>query len=256
MLHLIKRHPWAVTARFEWVLALVFVVPEETARRLMLPGLEPDLYEGHGFVAAAFVQTRQLRPAWLPRFLAQDFFLAGMRVFARGRLVDGRRVRGLRILGSATDSWRMKWADSVLSHYRYEKIRVDVRRSENELALQACDRDGLTTVKWRADLTPAGHPPPGSPFPDLRVARRYAGPMPFTFSYEPETDSLIVVEGARQSWTPRAVQVEIDALRFFTGPPFAAPGCLPPLANAFFIEQVDYHWKPGLLAPAHFSDEP
>ncbi len=251
MLHLLKRHPWAVTARFEWVLALVFAVPEETARALMLPGLEPDLYEGQGFVAAAFVQTRKLRPAWMPRWLAQDFFLAGMRVFARARLADGRWVRGLRILGSATDSWRMKLADSVLSHYRYEKIRVVARRADSLLELAAFDRDGTAAVKLRADLTPADSPPPDSPFPDLRTARQFAGPMPFTFSYEPETDSLIVVEGARQSWTPRPVRVEVETLRFFTGPPFAAPGCLPPLANAFFIEQVDYHWKPGVLAPAH-----
>lgn len=251
MRHLLKRHPWAVTARFEWVLALVFAVPEATARTLMLPGLEPDLHEGHGFVAAAFVQTRKLRPAWLPRFLAQDFFLAGMRVFARGRLADGRWVRGLRILGSATDSWRMKWADSLLSHYRYQKIRVAVRRADDLLEMETFDRNGAATVKLRADLTPAEQPPSGSPFPDLRTARRFAGPMPFTFSYEPETDSLIVVEGARQSWTPRPVRVELATLRFFTGPPFAEPDCLPPLANAFFIEQVDYHWKPGVFAPAH-----
>lgn len=253
MMHLLKRHPWAVTAHFDWVLALVFAVPKETAQALMLPGLEADLYGDTGFVAAAFVQTRKLRPSWLPPFMAQDFFLAGMRVFARGRLPDGRNVRGLRILGSATDSWRMKIADSLLSHYQYEKIKITTRRSEPHLEMSAWDSKGALSIKFLADLTPTDHPPPGSPFPDLKAARRFAGPMPFTFTYEEETDSLIVVEGARQSWVPRPVQVEIETLRFFTGPPFAAPGCLPRLANAFYIEKVDYHWKPGVLVPAHLS---
>ncbi len=254
MMHLLKRHPWVVTAHFDWVLALVFAVPKETAQALMLPGLEPDLHGDSGFVAAAFVQTRKLRPAWLPPFLAQDFFLAGMRVFARGHLPDGRNVRGLRILGSSTDSYRMKWADSLLSHYRYEKIRITTFRSESHLEMSAWDSTGVPTIKFRADLTPADHPPPGSPFADLKTARRFAGPMPFTFTYEAETDSLIIVEGARQSWVPRPVQVEVETLRFFTGPPFAALGALPTLANAFYIEDVDYHWKPGILAPAHFSN--
>ncbi len=220
----------------------------------MLPGLEPDLQGDTGFVAAAFVQTRKLRPSWLPHFLAQDFFLAGMRVFARGHLPDGRNVRGLRILGSATDSWRMKFADALLSHYQYEKIRVQARRSNECLELSAADASGIPCIKFRANLTPAERPPTGSPFADLKTARRFAGPMPFTFSYEEETGSLIVVEGARQSWVPRPVQVEIETLRFFTGPPFAPSGCLPQLANAFYIEKVDYHWKPGVLVPAHLTE--
>lgn len=256
MLHHLKRHPWAVRAHFDWVLAVVFAVPESTAKALMLPGLEPDLYEGQGFVALTLVQAKKLRPSWLPSWLAQDFFLAGMRVFARGQLADGRSVRGLRVLGSATDSWRMKWADSILSHYHYDKIALDCLKTKHELKLTTRDQRGEVSIQLEANLTPAVSPPKGSPFPDLRTARRFAGPMPFTFAYEEPTDSLIVVEGARQSWVPRPVQVEVECLRFFTGPPFAEPGCLPPLANAFYIENVDYHWKPGVLTPAHLSAKP
>ena len=253
MLHYLKRHPWAVRAHFDWVLALVFAIPERTAWELMLPGLEPDLYEGQGLVAAALVKAKRLRPDWMPACLAQDFFLAGMRVFARGQLADGRVVRGLRVLGSATDSWRMKWADSLLSHYHYDKISLDCLKTDQHLKLTTRDRQGEIQLRLAADLRPADRPPAGSPFPDLRTARRFAGPMPFTFAYEEVTDSLIVVEGARQSWVPRPVQVEVDCLRFFTGPPFAEPGALPRLANAFYIEKVDYHWKPGVLTPAHLS---
>ncbi len=251
MLHLLKRHPWPVTAHFDWSLALVFAVPQEVAWGLMPPGLEPDLWGDWGFVAAALVQTRRLLPAWAPGWMAQDFFLAGYRVFARARLPDGRRVRGLRILGSDTDSLRMMVMGSLLTHYGYRKTRVKLRREGESLAVQVSHR-GRTTVDLEADLTPAEAPPEGSPFPNLRIARQFAGPMPFTFSHEPETGSLVVVEGARQHWEPRPVNVKIGCLDFFARPPFADQG-LPVLANAFWVQDVAYSWKRGVLVPSHFN---
>jgi hypothetical protein len=251
MLHLLKRHPWAVTAHFYWSLVLVFAVPQEVAWRLMPPGREPDLFEGWGFVAAAFVQTRQLRPAWAPGWLAQDFFLAGYRVFARARLPDGRRVRGLRILGSDTDSLRMTLLGNLMTHYGYRKTRVRVWHEAQALALKVSYR-GHDTVDLQADLNPATAPPAGSPFPDLRTARRFAGPMPFTFSHEPETDSIVVVEGARQHWLPQPVSVTVHSLDFFARPPFACEG-LPVLANAFWVQDVAYSWKKGVIVPAHLN---
>lgn len=248
MLHLLKRHPWAVTAHFDWSLALVFAIPEAVAKGLLPPGLEPDLHDGLGFVAAAFVQTRRLRPTWAPRWMEQDFFLAGWRVFARGELADGRRVRGLKILGSDTDKWSMAILGGLMTHYGYRKVEAEVRREGESLAVKLHDRHGALLVDVSADLQAVDQPPAGSPFPDLRTARRFAGPMPFTFSHEPETDSLIVVEGARQHWEPRPVNVEVRRLAFFEREPFSRGG-LPQLANAFWVEDVDYSWKRGMRVP-------
>lgn len=251
MLHLLRRHPWPVIAHFDWSLALVFAIPREVAWQLMPPGLEPDLWGDWGFVAAAFVQTRRLRPGWAPPWLAQDFFLAGYRVFARARLPDGRSVRGLRILGSDTDSLRMTVLGGLLTHYGYRKTQVGVRHEGATLALQVSHR-GQLVVDLEADLNAATAPPPGSPFPDLRTARRFAGPMPFTFSSEEETDSIVVVEGARQHWEPKPVSVKLRRLDFFARPPFATEG-LPVLANAFWVHDVAYSWKRGVLVPAHLN---
>ena len=251
MLYLLKRHPWPVSAYFDWSLALVFAVPAEVAWQLLPPGLIPDLYGEWGFVAAAFVQTRRLNPAWAPQCLAQDFFLAGYRVFARARLADGRHVRGLRILGSDTDSLRMTLLGGLLTHYGYRKVQVTVQQDGQGLALRVTHR-GRPSVDLETDLTTASAPPAGSPFPDLRTARRFAGPMPFTFSHEPETDSIVVVEGTRQHWEPRPVNVNVRSLEFFARPPFASQG-LPVLANAFWVQEVAYSWKRGVLVPAHLN---
>ena len=76
--------------------------------------------------------------------------------------------------------------------------------------------------------------------------------MPFTFSHEQETDSIVVVEGARQHWEPRPVSVVVRRLDFFARPPFACGG-LPVLANAFWVQDVAYSWKKGVLMPAHLN---
>ncbi|MEZ0276292.1 MAG: DUF2071 domain-containing protein [Roseimicrobium sp.] len=249
MLHLLKRHPWRVQAHFDWSLALVFALPVEKLRSLLPPGLEPDTHGEWGFVAAAFVQTRRLRPTWAPSWMAQDFFLAGYRIFVRAEQPDGRRRRGLYILGSDTDSRRMVRLGSALTHYGYRLRSVNIVKTDNQLSVEVRKPAGDVEVSLQACLTPASSPPPGSPFPDLITARRFAGPMPFTFSHEAETQSLVVVEGARQHWTPRPVAVTVQRLAFFEREPFAADG-LPVLANAFYVEHVDYQWARGVVMPA------
>jgi hypothetical protein len=84
--------------------------------------------------------------------------------------------------------------------------------------------------------------PENSPFPDWSTARRFAGPMPFTFS--PENDgSFVVIEGTRQHWVPQPVPVKEWKVGIFEEAPFA--GTNPILANAFAVESVPYRWEKG-----------
>src|ERR1041385_3231946 len=100
MKHLLQRHPLRVKASFEHSLVLTYAFPATTLEPFLPPGLMLDVFEGFGFLAVAMVQTRELRPAFLPRALGQDFFLTGYRIFARFRTPEGRVLRGLRILRS------------------------------------------------------------------------------------------------------------------------------------------------------------
>ena len=141
MRHLLRRHPFPVRAHFRSVLVLAYAYPAELLNPLLPPGLVLDTYcpsggangEGTesnagevGFLAIALVQTEKLRPAFLPEWLGQDFFLAGYRIFARFVDHTGRTRRGLRILRSDTDRSRMKWAGNLLTHYNYRKAHVTV----------------------------------------------------------------------------------------------------------------------------------
>jgi hypothetical protein len=89
--------------------------------------------------------------------------------------------------------------------------------------------------------------PPGSPFADLREARLFAGPLPYTFDYEPQTHSIILIEGERDSWHPKPIKVEVRKVGFFGRPSFK--GITPVLANAFLVSGIPYRWKQGVREP-------
>jgi hypothetical protein len=79
----------------------------------------------------------------------------------------------------------------------------------------------------------------------LKIARHYAGPLPFTFDYEPESCQMVIVEGIRQNWTPKPVRVEVDRCSYLEQPPFNSVPMR--LANAFFIENIPYRWQRGVV---------
>jgi hypothetical protein len=246
MLDALRRHPFGVTAFFRHSLVLTFAYPEALLAPLLPPGLDVDAYEGNGFVAVALVQTEGLRPSALPAWCGRDFFLSGYRIFARYRRRDGRTLRGLRILCSYTDRRSMVWSGNMFTRYGYRHCHVACERTDAALswtvATKNAEADVTVTARLDAD---ADRPPEGSPFPDLRTARRFAGPLPFTFSYERGTHSIVVIEGQRESWEPRPVHVEGVRCTFLDRPPFdTAPRRL---ANAFVVENVPYRWRRGIV---------
>ncbi len=250
VLHLLKRHPFPVVAWFERVVAVSFAFPEEVLRPLVPEPLEVDCHEGVGFVTVALVWTKGLRPAAFPAILGQDFFLAGYRIFTRLHDENGRRMRGLKILRSETDKARMVMSGNLLTHYNYRRVRLDASDSRVRTWLP----DGRETLDLSFDLTEEPDaPPPGSPFADLRSARNFAGPMPFTFDAEGD-GRFVVIEGKRTEWTPRPVKILDWKVGLFGECPFR--DAKPILANAFRIEGVPYRWEKGrLITPGRERDD-
>ena len=248
MWHRLRRHPLPVSAFFRHTLVLTYAFPRECLIPLLPPGLELDGYKDHGFLAIALVQTERLRPSMFPSFLGRDFFLCGYRIFARYRDHTGRSRRGLRILRSYADRRLMVAAGNLLTHYHYQLARITVHESSGALEIQVRTPRAEADLHVMADLTrrPALLPP-DSPFDNLREARRFAGPLPFTFDYEAQTDSIIIIEGVRQDWTPQSLPVLVRENTFLDSPAFALHR--PILANAFYVANVPYQWRRGIVEP-------
>ena len=246
MLHRLRRHPFPVVAHFRHSLVVTYALPAGFLEQLLPPGLVLDAYGDDGFVAIALVETEGLRPSFAPRAFGTRFFLTGYRIFVRPRTAPS--LRGLYILRSDADRRAMVVLGNVFTHYRYGL--ADVR---------ACERDGVLEIEVR---TPAGEAdvglaadlgsrcaplPDTSPFPDLATARKYAGPLPYTFDYEAATNSLVAVRGVRSQWNPESVRVDVRRATFFAQRPFSAHE--PRLANAFHVGDVAYRWERGRLIP-------
>ena len=86
--------------------------------------------------------------------------------------------------------------------------------------------------------------PAGSPFPNLQDARKFAGPLPFTFDYEKETHSIVRIQGVRRQWNPEPVAVDVRECTFLARPPFDRER--PVLASAFHLQDVPYRWERGI----------
>ena len=252
MRHTWQRHPFPVRALFRHTLVLTYAVPQESVARLLPSGLVPDTYRGFGLVAIAMVQTEALRPTCLPPQLGRDFFLSGYRVFAQYRMANGHTLRGLRILRSDTDSRLMQVMGNLLTHYNYQKALVTVREGLERLEIGVRTPNSAADLQVVADLSIHPAPlPAGSPFQSLLEARRFAGPMPFTFDYEAGTHSMIVIEGVREEWSPQLVAVEVLENTFFMQPHWR--GVKPILASAFYLTNVPYLWRRGVLYPMERS---
>ncbi len=238
---LLKRHPFPVVAWFDRVIAVSFAFPVEILRPLIPEPLEIDCHEGFGFVTVALVWTKGLRPAAFPAFMGQDFFLAGYRIFTRLHDENNRRLRGLKILRSETDKARMVVTGNLLTHYQYRRVKLE----ESDSRVRTWRPNGNETLDLSYDLdAEPDAPPTGSPFADLRAARKFAGPMPFTFDAEGD-GRFLIIEGRRQEWTPRPVKITDWKVSLFNEPPFR--GVTPLLANAFRVEGVPYRWECGRL---------
>jgi uncharacterized protein YqjF (DUF2071 family) len=244
----LRSHPFEVEANFGHCLVLSYAFPAEVLRPLLPPGLELDTYgeqQQWGFVAVAMVETEKLRPAVAPSWLGQRFFLSGYRIFARYRTNQGKSLRGLCIMRSDTDRIPMVTLGSLFTHYHYHFSYVAMREQDAMLDIQVRSSKGLADVNVRAYLDrTAERPPPGSPFETLHQARRFAGPLPYTFGYEADGQKMVLVLGKRQKWQPRAVEVEVRELTFLEHPRFQ--GEKPILANAFHLSGVPYLWEQGI----------
>lgn len=234
-----KNHPFAVNAFFEHSLVITFAIPKTQVAGIIPECLELDLLRNEwAFLAVAMVQTKNLRPAGFPKWMGNDFFLIGYRIFVRYHTCSGKRLRGLYILQSETDSHKMTFLGNIFTHYTYSTTDISVvvddksrtvrsRKSAFEIAIEHCPDD--------APL------PADSPFADWQEARKFAGPLPYTFGYDKIKKEVVIVEGVRRSWKPVPVMVNSYSVGFIDRLDLS-PAVL---ASAFEVSNIPYHWKKG-----------
>ena len=241
MLKFLKNHPFAVEAHFDSSLVFTFAVPKEELQKFIPECLTLDTFQDKwAFIAIAMVQTKDLRPKGFPKFMGNDFFLIGYRVFVRYTTKAGKNLRGLYILKSETDKMKMQFLGNLFTHYNY--TTTDITQKEVE------GRKKIFSVNSKCDLEISTSEedvmlPALSPFKDWKEARRFAGPLPFTFTYNEESKEVLIIEGVRENWVPKPVNVLNYDFEFLRTLELEKPV----LANAFIISNIPYCWKKGRI---------
>ena len=239
MFSFLKSHPFAVEAFFESSIVLAFAVPKKQIEHLIPECLEPDLFEDEwAFIAVAIVQTEKLRPKGFPKFLGNDFLLAGYRVFVRYKNNSGRSMRGLYILKSETDKRKMEIFGNLFTHYKYSKTNIRKTSANGKIEIKSPQSNFKIVIEKSNENVSL---PANSPFADWKQARKFAGPLPFTFTYNKQKKEVLIIEGVRQNWTPKPVMVCEYKIPFLDN--LSLENTV--LANAFIIENVPYYWKKG-----------
>lgn len=241
MISFLKNHPFAVETHFKNSTVLTFAVPKEKLETFIPECLELDIFkEKWAFIAVAMVNTKHLRPKGFPKCLGNNFFLIGYRIFVRYKNNAGKRLRGLYILKSETNKKKIEFLGSIFTKYNYSTTDISETFTQNSKTIVSTTSKftvELNTTKKEAAL------PFESPFKDWKEAKRFAGPLPFTFSFNKEKNEVLIIEGVRQNWKPKPLEVIDCNFSFINN--FKFENCV--LASAFTIENIPYYWKKGKI---------
>lgn len=220
---------------------MTFCYPKERLQPLIPECLELDLFENQSaFIAVAAVQTQNMRPKGFPKLLGRNFTLIGYRVFVRYTTSSGQKLRGLYILKSETDSRFMKAMGNLLTEYNYTYTPLEVSQNTGSIQLFS-PHSGFSLKANINDEQP--NLPAQSPFKDWREARRFAGPMPYTFTYKKQSNQVLSIKGVRTNWKPRPIEIDSYKAPFLSNLKIGEGV----LASAFIVENIPYHWETGQL---------
>ena len=237
----LKNHPFAVEAYFSNSTILTFAVLKEQLQTFIPECLELDTFQNKwSFIAVAMVQTKNLRPKGFPNFIGNDFFLIGYRIFVRYTSNTGKKLRGLYIIKSETDKKKMEFLGNIFTQYNYTTTDISQNISDSFKTIWSSKSNfELVIEKVKSEV----NIPADSPFTEWKDARRFAGPLPHTFTYNKTDKTVLIIEGIRQNWKPEPIKVKSYHFEFLNS--LKLPSIT--LASAFEIKDIPYYWKRGRL---------
>lgn len=239
MLDFLKDHPFAVEAYFESSTVLTFAVQIEELEKLIPTCLTLDTFQDKwAFIAIAMVKTKDLKPKGFPKFLGNDFFLIGYRIFVRYQNKEGKSLRGLYIIKSETDKKKMEIIGNIFTHYNYTSTDISIIKNESKTNIVS-KKSKINLEILNEEIEPSL--PDNSPFSSWKEARQFAGPLPNTFTYNDSKNEILIIEGLRKNWHPKPLKVLSYEFDFLNSLNLTNPI----LANAFVIENISYEWKKG-----------
>ena len=135
----------------------------------------------------------------------------------------------------------MEFFGNIFTHYNYTTTDIHQERQNGVTEVRSNKSDFKIRIIASGDENiPL---PAGSPFADWKEARRFAGPLPFTFTWNSAEKKILIIEGVRENWKPMPVKVIGYNFSFIDKLNLSGVR----LANAFIIRNIPYYWKKGKI---------
>lgn len=136
----------------------------------------------------------------------------------------------------------MKWAGNLFTKYNYSFTDIVMKSEGGELKVLS-NKTGIDIHISHHDTNTLL--PEGTCFSNWQEARRFAGPLPFTFTWNERQNKMLIIEGVRNNWKPEAVSVIKAQVRLTP----ALDNMDGILASAFLVSNIPYYWKKGICDP-------
>jgi len=227
--------PFGVRAHFDIFLVLVYAVNKEKAEALLPPPLIHETHNGKALMAVAFVKADKFRPSFFPSLFSMSFNLAGFRHMAKYVTTAGKTIRGLKIIRSATNKKIMVSGGDELTQYKFQYNPVVIEERNGVIHVKGNNID-IAVQESDGSEMPL---PEGSVFESWTAARKYGGPLLYTF--EINTNEISITEGSRKLWQPKPAKVLKAQTDFFDYPPYN--DLEPVLSAAYVVKNIPYSWK-------------
>lgn len=233
-----KPLPFNVVTEFKAFALLLYSVDLVSAKKLIEDPFILKEHKGRGIMATAFAKVKHLRPAFLPSFLGVNFDFAGFRF-----MVDyhsnskNKDLSGLKILRSVSNNKLLSAGGKIFSQYNFSYSNLEINQSQIS-----------TTIKGELFDIELQHSSDkrfiqaGSLFSDYSEARKFAGPLLYTF--ERKAHKISIVEGSREHWQPRPAKIIAHRNDFFAELPFSKLDAIP--EAAFTINDIPYSWQKAI----------
>jgi hypothetical protein len=134
----------------------------------------------------------------------------------------------------------MEYLGNIFTHYNYTTIDITQIEKDNLTEIESKKSGFKISIENTNEEVSL---PPNSPFSDWKEARKFAGPLPFTFTYNAETKKILIIEGVRENWTPKPIRIIGQNISFLAS--LNLQNAV--LANAFVIKDIPYFWKKGKI---------
>ncbi len=234
--------PFPVKAWFDFFVVLFFSIDKDNTTKLIPYPLELDLHNGNAIFAVAIVKTKNFRPSFLPAWMGMNFNLVGYRFLTTWKKSEGKTMRGLKIIMSQTNQKIMKIVGDKITQYKFNYNPITIKKEDCFVSIKG---NGIN-IKLKIHEDSSQVPLPStSIFENWQGARKFAGPLLYTFEINEDKKQLSITEGTRKNWTPKPIEVINCELDFLKQDSIA--GLNPMLSAAFMVKEIPYSWKKAVI---------